>query len=162
MNQDSHATERVVSQMLAEMSGLEEMKDVVVLAATNRPDILDPALLRPGRFDRHILVPTPDREARLEILKLNAKDMPLDGISLEELADNTDGYSGADIESICREAAIAALRKNMDSKRITKADFDESLQSVKPSVSDAMNNFYRSILRRKKEQKPEEDIEYIR
>lgn len=159
---DNHVTERVVSQMLAEMSGLEEMRDVIVVAATNRPDILDPALLRPGRFDRHILVPTPDRDARLEVFKIHAKDMPLEDVSLEELADETDGYSGADIEAICREAAITALRKDIEADKIVKKDFENALQFVKPSVSDAMNTFYQAVLKRKKEQTPEEDVEYIR
>ena len=159
---DSHVTERVVSQMLAEMSGLEEMRDVIVLAATNRPDILDPALLRPGRFDRHILVPTPDRGARLDVLKIHTKEMPLDEVELEELADKTAGYSGADIEAICREAAIAALRKDIEAGTITKRDFEKSLQIVKPSVSESMNTFYQSILKRKRQPAPEEDVDYIK
>ncbi|MEM7813812.1 MAG: CDC48 family AAA ATPase [Candidatus Aenigmatarchaeota archaeon] len=159
---DSHVTERVVSQMLAEMSGLEEMRDVIVIAATNRPDILDPALLRPGRFDRHILVPTPDRDARLEILKIHTKGMPLDGVSLEELADKTEGYSGADIEAVCRESAIVALRKDIEANKISEKEFEKALQTVKPSVSEAMNKFYESVLKRKREQTPEEDVEYIR
>lgn len=162
MGNDSHTTERVVSQMLAEMSGLEEMRDVIVLAATNRPDILDVALLRPGRFDRHILVPTPDHDARLEIFKIHTKNMPLDGIDLEELTEKTESYSGADIEAVCREAAIAALRKDIESDKINEQDFEKALQFVKPSVSEAMNNFYQAVLKKKKEQTPEEDVEYIR
>jgi transitional endoplasmic reticulum ATPase len=160
--QDSHVTERVVSQMLAEMSGLEEMKDVIVLAATNRPDMLDTALLRPGRFDRHILVPTPDRGARFEIFKIHAGGMPVDGVSLEDLADKTDGYSGADIEAVCREAALHALRKDIESDKVTKRDFDKALEDVKSSVDETMNKFYQAILKKKTQQQPEEDIEYIR
>jgi len=159
---DSHVTERVVSQMLAEMSGLEEMKDVIVLAATNRPDMLDTALLRPGRFDRHILVPTPDRGARFEIFKIHAGGMPVDGVSLEDLADKTDGYSGADIEAVCREAALHALRKDIESDKVTKRDFDKALEDVKSSVDETMNKFYQAILKKKTQQQPEEDIEYIR
>jgi len=159
---DSHVTERVVSQMLAEMSGLEEMKDVIVLAATNRPDMLDTALLRPGRFDRHILVPTPDRGARFEIFKIHAGGMPVDGVSLEDLADKTDGYSGADIEAVCREAALYALRKDIESDKVTKRDFDKALEDVKSSVDETMNKFYQAILKKKTQQQPEEDIEYIR
>jgi len=159
---DSHVTERVVSQMLAEMSGLEEMRDVIVLAATNRPDILDPALLRPGRFDRHILVPTPDRGARLDIFKIHAGGMPIDGASYEELADRTSGYSGADIEAVCREAAMHALRKSIESDKVMKRDFDKALEDVKASVSESMDKFYQAILKKKTQQQPEEDVEYIR
>ncbi len=157
---DSHVTERVVSQMLAEISGLEDMQGIVVIAATNRPDIIDPALLRPGRFDRQILVPTPDMKARLEILKINTKSMPISGVDIDELAAQTESYSGADLEALCREAAMNALRKNMTADKITKRDFDKALKEVKPSVSEDMNKFYESIVARKKREKIEEDVSY--
>jgi len=155
----SQATERVVSQMLAEMSGLEELNDVVVIAATNRPDIIDPALLRPGRFDRQILVPTPDRKARESILKLLTEKMPLSDVNVEEFTDLTEGYSGADIDAICREAGLHALRKNIDNDKVSKDDFKKALDEVKPSVSEEMNKFYENILMRKKAEKIE-NIDY--
>ncbi|MBI2583042.1 MAG: AAA family ATPase [Candidatus Aenigmarchaeota archaeon] len=159
---DSHTTERVVSQMLAEMSGLEDMHDVVVLAATNRPDIVDSALLRPGRFDRHIFAPTPDMDARLKILQIHTKEMPLDDVDLKELAEKTDKYSGADIEALCREAAMNALRKDMNNDKITMTDFEAAFNEVRPSVSAEMNALYQKVMEKRREQAVEEDIEYIR
>jgi transitional endoplasmic reticulum ATPase len=159
---DTHVTERVVSQMLAEMSGLEELHDVVVLAATNRPDMLDPALLRPGRFDRHILVPTPDKPARLEVFRIHTAGMPVDSVDVEDLSDKTDGYSGADIEALCREAAMFALRKDLNSDKVTMNDFQKALEEVKPSVTEEMNQMYAAMVKRKKEARMEEDVEYIR
>ena len=151
----NQVTERVVSQMLAEMSGLEELNDVVVIAATNRPDIIDPALLRPGRFDRQILVTTPDREARLNIMKIITTKMPLEGVDINDIADITEGYSGADLEALCREAAIHALRKDIDADKVTKSDFKKALEEVKPSVSEEMNKFYENTLIKKKAEKLE-------
>ncbi len=155
----SHVTERVVAQLLAEMSGLEELKDVVVIAATNRPDILDPALLRPGRFDRQILVPTPDKESRFNILQIHTKSMPLHDVRLEELAEKTDGYSGADIEALCREAAMHALRKDINADKIIAKDFDKAFEEVKPSVSEDVNKFYESVLQRKRSERIE-NVDY--
>lgn len=152
----SQVTERVVSQLLAEMSGLEELNDVVVIAATNRPDIIDTALLRPGRFDRQLLVPTPDREARLAVLKILTEKMPLIEVNINDLADSTDGYSGADLEALCREAALHALRKNIDTEKVTKLDFKKALEEIKPSVSEDMNKFYESMLQRKKAERIEQ------
>ncbi|WP_456471784.1 CDC48 family AAA ATPase [Methanocaldococcus sp.] len=110
----SGVTDKVVNQILTELDGLEEPKDVIVIAATNRPDIIDPALLRPGRLDRVILVPVPDEKARLDIFKIHTRGMNLDeDVSLEELAKMTEGYTGADIEAICREAAMLAVREGI-------------------------------------------------
>lgn len=134
VNSDSGVTERVVNQLLTEIDGLEEMHDVVVIAATNRPDIVDPALLRPGRFDRMILAQIPDENMRQQIFKLHMKDMPLKNVDVKKLAEETEGYVGADIESICREAAILALRKDMTAKEITHKHFEDALQKVRPSV----------------------------
>ncbi|MEK0367939.1 MAG: AAA family ATPase, partial [Nitrosopumilus sp.] len=106
---DGHTSERVVNQLLTEIDGLEEMHDVVIIAATNRPDIVDTSLLRPGRFDRMILTSVPDEKTRLEIFKVHTKGMPLKGVNLESLAEKTEGYAGSDIEAVCREAAIFAL-----------------------------------------------------
>lgn len=131
---DSGVTKRVVNQLLTEMDGMEELEDVSVIAATNRPDMLDPGLMRPGRFDRHIKVDEPDEEGRLAIFKVHTKDMPLaDDVDLKKLANSTQGYVGADIESVCREAAMLALRDNLDSEEISKKYFKEAIEKVKPT-----------------------------
>ncbi|MBT9149677.1 MAG: ATP-dependent zinc metalloprotease FtsH [Dehalococcoidia bacterium] len=120
---DSHVTERVISQFLTELDGIEELKGVVVLAATNRPDIIDPALLRAGRFDFQLELPIPDEKTRLEILRIHSKDKPLaSDVNLEDLARITEGLAGADIESICRRASMLAIREfiNQGEKNIAK------------------------------------------
>ncbi len=157
---DSHVSERVVSQLLAEMAGLEELHGVVIVGATNRPDLMDPALLRPGRLDWHILAPTPDEKARLEILKVHSKSIPLKGVDLDRLAKETEGYSGADLEALCREAAMNAMRKNMDTNEVTKQDFIFAIKSIRPSVSQEMNEFYESMLRKRKSRQMEEEVMY--
>src|SRR5919112_1561565 len=111
---DSHVTERLISQLLTELDGLEILTNVVVIAATNRPDIIDPALLRPGRFDRLLYVPPPDRDSRLQIIRIHTKKKPLaEGINVEQLADHTDGYTGADIASLSSAAVMLALREHV-------------------------------------------------
>ncbi|MBI5347561.1 MAG: AAA family ATPase [Candidatus Aenigmarchaeota archaeon] len=155
---DNNVTERVVSQMLTEMSGLEDLHDVVVLAATNRPDMLDPALLRPGRFDRQILVPTPDDKSRLEIFRIHTKRMPLTkDVDIKELAKRTENFTGADIEALCREAAITSLRKNLSNDKVSREDFEEALDIVKPSVPKELNEAYERIVKKKKQEKPPEE-----
>ena len=130
---DSGVTKRVVNQLLTEMDGLEELEDVAIIAATNRPDILDAGLMRPGRFDRHIQVKEPDEEARLAIFKVHTKNMPLaKDVDLKKLAKQTDGYVGADIESVCREAAMLALRENLEASEIPNRYFKEAIDKVKP------------------------------
>ena len=112
MGHDSGVTERMVNQLLSEMDGIVPLSKVVVIAATNRPDIIDPALLRPGRFDRLIYVPPPDKQARLEILKVHTKSVPLSpDVNLEALAEKTEGYTGADLEALVREATMISLRE---------------------------------------------------
>ncbi len=134
----THVTETVVNQMLTEMDGLEELEGVVVVGATNRPDIIDPGLLRPGRFDRMIYTPVPDKETRLKIFKVHTKSMPLaKDVSVEKLAAEADGYVGADIEAICREAAMIALRKsNMKADEVTMSDFKAAMGAVRPTMND--------------------------
>ncbi|MDI9611378.1 MAG: CDC48 family AAA ATPase [Archaeoglobales archaeon] len=146
---DSHVTERVVSQLLTELDGLEELREVVVIAATNRPDLVDPALLRPGRIERHVYIPPPDKEAREEIFKIHLRNKPLaEDVKIEELAEKTEGYSGADIEAICREAGMLAIREALKSGvsreeakeiakkiKITKKHFEEAMKKVKPSLT---------------------------
>ena len=138
----ARVTENVVSMILTEMSGLEDLHNVMVVAATNRPDIVDSALLRPGRFDRQILVPPPDEAAREEIFKIHTKNMPLKDVSIQKMVKQTDGYSGADIEALCREAGIFALRENMSAKIVLKKHFDDALNAVKPSISKELIDFY--------------------
>lgn len=130
---DSGVTQRVVNQLLTEIDGLEELQDVAVVAATNRVDIIDPALLRPGRFDRHVKVGDPDEEARVAIFKVHTKDMPLaDDVDLEKLAKRTEGYVGADIEAVCREAVMLTLRDNMEADKVKMKQFREAMEKVKP------------------------------
>jgi len=156
----TRVSETVVSQLLTEMSGLEELKGVVVIAATNRPDIVDPALLRPGRIDRLVLIPPPNAKARLEILKIHTKDMPLKGVDLKELADKTEDFSGADLESLCREAAITALRGDIKAKNVEKKHFDEVLKKMIPSLTrDVQMHYEKFVERQRKIRKPEEEKE---
>ncbi|MCZ7382105.1 MAG: CDC48 family AAA ATPase [Candidatus Methanoperedens sp.] len=165
---DTGVTERVVSQILTELDGLEELKNVVVIAATNRPDMVDPALLRPGRFDRFIYIRPPDLAEREAILKIHLKGKPLAGeVNIKELARRTEGYVGADIEAICREAAILALRECIkpgmereDVKRealeirINNEHFEKAFNIVRPTPWDlieyeAMANFTKTINKEK-------------
>ncbi|MEM4747715.1 MAG: AAA family ATPase, partial [Archaeoglobaceae archaeon] len=143
MDEGSRAVERVLNQLLIEMDGLEELHGVVVIGATNRPDILDPALLRPGRFDRLVYVRPPDKKSRLAIFKIHTRNMPLaEDVNLNELAEITEGYVGADIEAICREAVMLALRENPNAEKVEMRHFYEAIKKIKPSVSDAMLSFY--------------------
>ncbi|MEM4254812.1 MAG: CDC48 family AAA ATPase [Candidatus Norongarragalinales archaeon] len=134
-NEGTHVTERMVNTLLAEMDGIQNMKDIVVIAATNRADILDPALLRPGRFDKLLQVPAPDEKARLDILKVHTSKMPLGrDVSLEEFARKTEGYSGADLEALVREAGMNSLRENINAKTVDKKHFEKSLSAVRASL----------------------------
>jgi len=145
---DSGVTERVISQLLTELDGILTLEDVVVIAATNRPDIIDPAVLRPGRFDRLIYVPEPDEKARLEIFKLYTKDMPLEtDVNLEVLTKMTKGYSGADIQALCREAALNALRKSIASKIVSFVDFKEATNMIGPTISPDMETWYKGFIK---------------
>ena len=144
---DSLVGERVVAQLLAEMDGVKALENVVVIAATNRPDLVDPALLRPGRFDRIIYVPPPDFRARLEILLIHTKATPLaKDVDLEELARRTEGYSGADLELLVREATFLALREDINAKEVSMRHFEEALKKVRPSVTSDMLKFYETWL----------------
>ncbi len=186
VSSDSHVSERVVNQLLTEIDGLEDLHDVVVIAATNRPDIIDTALLRPGRFDRIILTLIPDENARLDIFRVHTKGMPISieeqpvkkkmlaakamnktGGSLTEteiessgldnsgiksrddflkyLAEKTEGYVGADIEAVCREGAILALREDINSKEIYRKHFEQALEKVRPSVTKDVEKAYEEL-----------------
>ncbi|MBI4918540.1 CDC48 family AAA ATPase [archaeon] len=145
MSSDSNVTERVVNQLLTEIDGLQEMHDIVIIGATNRPDILDPAVLRPGRFDRIILTISPDKPAREEIFKVHTQKMPLNNVDLSSLAEKTEGYVGADIESVCREAAILALRENIAAKEVNTAHFEKALEKVRASVTPDIEKAYEEL-----------------
>ena len=149
-------TERVLNQMLAEMDGLEDMKDILVIGATNRPDMLDSALLRPGRFDKILLVNAPDSRGRLNILRIHTKKMPLGDEKkifnekekesfIKDLVDFTDGYTGADLESLSREAALLSLRESIEAKVVTMHHFEEALKKVKPSITKSTIDVYKKI-----------------
>jgi len=143
IDEGSRAVERVLNQLLTEMDGLEELYGVVVIGATNRPDILDPAILRPGRFDRLVYVKPPDKKSRLAIFRIHTRNMPLaEDVDLEELAEITEGYVGADIEAICREAVMLALREDPNAEKVEMRHFLEALKKIKPSVSETMLSFY--------------------
>ena len=146
LGSDSHVTERVISQLLTEMDGLEVLSNVIIIAATNRPDIIDPALLRPGRFDRLLYVPPPDKEARMQILKIHTSKKPLaDDVNMDTLANQTEGYTGADIAALASAAVMLALREHIekykDPKKAESAknelkvhmkNFEEAMKKIRP------------------------------
>ena len=171
---DSGVSERVVSQLLTELDGLEALEDVVVIATTNRPDLIDSALLRPGRLDRHVHVPVPDEEARRKILAVHTREKPLtDGVDLDDLAARTDGYVGADLEALCREASMNASReyitqmesatdgvemeRSLGNVRITPDHFEQALSEVAPSVTDETREQYDEIESRFQRSGPRDD-----
>ncbi|MHA1654722.1 MAG: CDC48 family AAA ATPase [Candidatus Thorarchaeota archaeon] len=136
LRDDTGVTQRIVNQFLAELDGMQSLQNVLVIGATNRADILDPAVLRPGRFDTILFVPPPDKEARIAILKVHTKNMPLhENVSLEDLAEMTEGFSGADLENLCREAAMAAVRDDWKAKPVEMKHFEMALKEVRPSIS---------------------------
>jgi transitional endoplasmic reticulum ATPase len=142
----SKVADHVLNQLLAEMDGIEENSDIVIIGATNRPDMLDAAILRPGRFDRILLVGPTDKKGRLDILKIHTKNMPLaKDIDITDIAERTEGYVGSDLEALCREAAMLALRKNIDAKQVTSEYFEEAMAKVKPSVTKADIEKYKKV-----------------
>jgi transitional endoplasmic reticulum ATPase len=145
---DNNVSDRLVDQLLTSMDGLENMEGVITIGATNRPEVIDPALLRPGRFDRMILVGEPDEDARKKILKIHTKSVPLKNVKLGILAKKMVGYSGADIEGVVREAAILALRKDPKAKEVTMKHFEEALELVVPSITEDTIKYYEEIGKR--------------
>lgn len=131
---DSGVADRVVAALLTELDGAEPLNDVVVLGATNRPDLIDPALLRPGRLERLVFVPPPDASARGDILRTAARNVPLSGVDLDDLALELDGYSAADCSALLREAALAAMRRDIDAATVTADDVETARRSVRPSL----------------------------
>jgi len=140
---EPQVTERVVNTILAEMDGIEEMQSVVVIGATNRPSLIDPALMRPGRLDELIYVPVPDEEGRQHILKIHTKRMPLDkDVDLAALAKRTDKFTGADLEDLVRRAGLSALRGSLKTKRVAAAHFEAALAETRASVTAEMEREY--------------------
>ena len=149
---EPQVTERVVNTILAEMDGLEELQSVVVIGATNRPNLVDPALLRPGRFDELIYVSVPDRGGRRRILSIQTQKMPLaSDVDLDDLAERTDRFTGADLEDLVRRAGLVALRRSLSSDRVTMADFEEALIESRASVTPEMESEYEQMASRLKQ-----------
>jgi transitional endoplasmic reticulum ATPase len=139
-------TERVVNTILAEMDGLEELQSVVVIGATNRPNLIDPALLRPGRFDELIYVTVPDEAGRRHILGIHTKDMPLaDDVDLDALAARTQRFTGADLEDLVRRAGLMALRQEIGANKVAMAQFERALTETRASVTSEMERDYEQI-----------------
>jgi len=143
---EPQVTERVVNTILAEMDGLEELQSVVVIGATNRPNLIDPALLRPGRFDELIYVPVPDAEGRRRILGIHTKGMPLaDDVDLDSIARRSERFTGADLEDLVRRAGLNALRGSIDAGTVTMAEFETALGETRASVTEEMEREYEQI-----------------
>jgi transitional endoplasmic reticulum ATPase len=153
---DSGVSERVISQLLTEMDGLTSLQDIVVIAATNRPDMVDGAVIRPGRFDRLIYVPEPDDKSRLQVFKIYTKTMPIaPDVDLHQLSMMTKYYSGADIESLCREAAMHSLRRDVNAREVTMKDFQDAMKEMGPSITPDMEKWYKSFMQQIRQvQKP--------
>ena len=138
--------DRVLAQMLAEMDGIEQLKDVTIVAATNRPDMIDPALMRPGRFDRLFYVPLPDAETRMKVFEVHTRKKPISGeVSFKELVEMTEGYSGAEIEAVCNEAGMKAIEEDFDASEIKRKHFERALQCVTPRIDQTSLSVYQKF-----------------
>ncbi|KAM3939036.1 ATPase family gene 2 protein homolog A [Leptodactylus fuscus] len=145
-----NVADRVLAQLLTEMDGVEQLKDVVILAATNRPDLIDKALMRPGRFDRIIYVPLPDAATRREIFRLRFQRMPVDKeVNLDHLVLLTEKYSGAEITAVCQEAALLCMEEDIHASYVTGKHFDKALTIVKPRIPDSLMRFYETYQQKK-------------
>ena len=155
-------TDKVITQMLTEMDGLEGLEGVIIIGATNRPDIIDPALMRPGRFDRHVYVPVPDADTKKMIFKIHTKKMPLaKDIHIADFIKKSENYVGADIEAVCREAAINALRADMNAKEVTIKDFDAAFEKVKGSVDKKALDVFKKKVEETQIQPPKQEFGYV-
>jgi cell division protease FtsH len=159
--------EQTLNQLLVELDGFDTKGGVIVIAATNRPDILDPGLLRSGRFDRLIYIPPPDAEERLKILKVHTRSVPLaEDVNLEEFARMLEGYVGADIEGLIREAAMIALREDLEKTILTRKNITQAIEVVRPSADEETVKYYRAVSkslegRLAKARQPASDVSYI-
>ncbi len=143
---EPHVTERIVNQLLSELDGLEELRGVMVIAATNRPDIIDPALLRPGRFDEMILVPVPDAKTRLEVFKVHTRKMALsDDVDIGELIRITEDFTGADIAAVCKKAGRFAMREDINAEKVRQTHFLSAVEETGPSVTPDIMEYYEKI-----------------
>jgi transitional endoplasmic reticulum ATPase len=143
---EPHVTERIVNQLLSELDGLEELRGVVIIGATNRPDIIDPALLRPGRFDEMILVPVPDPKTRSEIFKVHTKKMALaDDVNTGELVRITENFTGADIAAVCKKAGRFAMRENINAEKVSQKHFLGAVEDTGPSVNPDIMSYYEKL-----------------
>lgn len=154
---EASVTERVVNSLLAEMDGLEELQGVVVIGVTNRPNLLDRALLRPGRFDELVYVPVPDKEGRKRILEIHTSDMPIaDDVDLDDLAGRAEGYTGADLENLVRKAGLESLRAGgRETREVNREAFEKGLQGSWPSVTRETEEDYRKIAEELKQERPQ-------
>jgi len=148
-SESTHTFASIVNQVLVEMDGIENRKGIVTIASTNRPDIVDPAFLRPGRFDRLIYVKAPDEESRLKILEVHSQNMPLtEDISLRKIAQQTDGFSGADLENLCREAGMEAIREKMTAlEKIELKHFERAMSKIKSTLPQSIIDRYEEMAR---------------
>ena len=142
-SEGSDVGNRVVNQLLASMDGVESLDGVIIVAATNRPEMIDPALLRSGRFERVLHVPPPDAGAREVIFNIHSEGMPLSKFSLKDVIGGLDGFTGADIEAVCREAALICMRAGK--KKVTKTHFEEAIKRVRPTVTAEMLAYYQKM-----------------
>jgi transitional endoplasmic reticulum ATPase len=150
---EPQVTERVVNTILAEMDGLEELQSVVVIGATNRPNLIDPALLRPGRFDELVYVGVPDKAGRERILRIQTGKMPLAAdVDLGSIAEQTPRYTGADLEDVVRRAGLVALRQSIETREVTMAHFEEALKDSRATVTPEMESEYEAMQGRLKQQ----------
>jgi len=155
---DSGVGDRVVNQLLTELDGIESLEGVTVIAATNRPDMIDPAIMRPGRIDRTMEVEIPELEARKNIFEVHTEDMPVsDDVDMGELAEKTEDHVGSDIESICREAGMIALRGNPESEEVKMKDFEEAVKEVEPTATDENKDQYRRMMNKMDNLEEEQD-----
>ena len=154
------ASERVVNQILTELDGIEKREGVIFVAATNRPDLIDSALLRPGRIDRFVYVPAPDKVTRKKILEIQTKSMPLKAVDLNDVVARTENFSGADLEAVCREAAIFAIRASR--KEVSQENFSKAVEKVGPSLSEDVIGKYLSIRKTFRTKMPKEELGYFR
>jgi len=149
---EPHVTERIVNQLLSELDGLEELREVVVIGASNRPDIIDPALLRPGRFDELIYVPVPDQEARRAIFEVHTRGMALaSDVNLDQLVEKTEGYTGADIAAVCKKAGRLALREDLEAEAVRQEHFLAAIEETPRSVSTEVKRHYEELTKQLKE-----------
>ncbi len=155
----SNVSERVVNQLLTELDGLEEMEDVIVIGATNRPDMIDPALIRTGRFDRLVFIGEPTIEGREQILKIHTQDIPLTAdVSLRELAEITEGYVGSDLANIAREAAMEALREDAETEEVEMRHFRQAMEQVRPTITEDLMEYYKRMEREFRGGAPEKHL----